>query len=74
VVVITSSLGKNTESLHSVEVFLMSETHSPKVLKQFFENTEKELWLSFAHSQASLLHEKIKVISTSCQNYVVKAT
>jgi hypothetical protein len=31
------------------------------VLKQFFGNSETELWLSFAHSQASIFHETIKV-------------
>jgi hypothetical protein len=40
----------------------MSETQSPKELKHFFENGEKKLWPSFAHSQASLFHETSKVI------------
>jgi hypothetical protein len=34
----------------------------PKSMKQFFETSETELWLSLAHSQASFFHKTIKVI------------
>jgi hypothetical protein len=57
VVVITFSLGKDTENLTFIEVIFMSEIQCPKVLEQFFEDSETELWLSFAHSQASIFHE-----------------
>jgi uncharacterized membrane protein len=40
----------------------MSEKQCPKVLKQFFENSETELWFSFAHSKALCFEETIKVI------------
>jgi hypothetical protein len=40
----------------------MSEIQCPKVLEQFFENSETELWLSFAHSQAFPFQKAIKVI------------
>jgi hypothetical protein len=61
---------------------LMSETQCTKVQKQFFENGETELCLSFVHSQASLFHETkwLKVITSaqqnqpSCENSVVKTT
>jgi hypothetical protein len=40
------------------------------VLKQFFENSETELWVSFAFSQASLFHETkwLKVMTSEEQN------
>jgi hypothetical protein len=58
VIVITFSLGKDTENLNFIEVIFMSETQCPKVLEEFFENSETELWLSSALSQASIFHEK----------------
>jgi hypothetical protein len=72
VVVIIFSLGKNTENLPFIEVFFMSETQSPEILKQFFEHSETELWLSLAHFQISLIHETIKV--TISENPTVKTT
>jgi hypothetical protein len=45
---------KDIENLTFSEVIFMSETRCPEVLEQFFENSETELWLSFAHSQASI--------------------
>jgi hypothetical protein len=56
VVVTTSTLGKNIENL------FMSETQCPTVLRQFYDNSETELWISFTQSKASLFHETIKVI------------
>jgi hypothetical protein len=38
-----------------------SETQCPKALQQFFQNSEINLWLCFARSQASLSLETIKV-------------
>jgi hypothetical protein len=84
VVVITSGLGKNSEALLFIEVFFMSETQCPQVLKQFFENRETELWLSFAQSQASRFHDTVKVIegddkcatesALAVKNSIVKTT
>jgi hypothetical protein len=56
VVVITSNLGKNTEHLPFIEVFFMPEIQCQKVLKQFFENNETELWLSLVPAEVSLFH------------------
>jgi hypothetical protein len=57
-VAISSSLGKNTENISVVKFFLVTEC--PKVLKQYLENNETELWLSFA----SLFHENIQMIAS----------
>jgi hypothetical protein len=59
VVVITSGLGTNIENLPFNEVFCVCvlETQCPKVLKEFFENSETGLRLSFVNFQASLFHE-----------------
>jgi predicted ABC-type ATPase len=43
------------------ENFFTSETQCPTVLKQIYENSVRELWISFAQSEASLFHETIKV-------------
>lgn len=42
--------------------FFMSENQCPKVLKQFFDRSDTELWISFAHSQAFLFHDTIKML------------
>jgi hypothetical protein len=44
----------------SLKSFFMSGTKCPEVLKQLFENSETELWLIFAHSQASLFMTQLK--------------
>ena len=43
-------------------LFFMSEIQCPKLLKHYFENNETELWISCAHSHASLFHDTIKII------------
>jgi hypothetical protein len=39
----------------------LSETQWPTALKKIYENSETELWISFAQSKASHFHETIKV-------------
>ena len=46
----------------SLKFFFMSEKQCPKVLKHYFENSETELCISFAHSHGLLFHDTIKMI------------
>jgi hypothetical protein len=60
--VTTSGLGKNNDNLPSTEVYFYVRNTVPKSIATIFEKTERGLWLSFAHSQASLCHEIVEVI------------